>query len=60
MITFKEAAVDRIINTYLAAHVTDRSMLQGRPIQTHLQECPAHPLSQPIMASRKVPDFFFG
>jgi hypothetical protein len=28
-----------------------------RPIWTLLSACPAHPLSQPIMASRKVPVF---
>ena len=47
VISSKKAVVERIINTYWAAHVKDRIMLHGRPIQTHLPACPAWPLSQP-------------
>ena len=42
---------------YAAAHFID-TMQHRRPIQTHLSACPAHSLSQPIMASQKVADFF--
>jgi hypothetical protein len=32
VISFKKAALDRITQAYLAAHVVDRSMLHIRPI----------------------------
>jgi transposase len=55
IISFQKVTGARILNTYWAAHVIDKSILHGRPIRTHLSACPAHPLSQPIIACGKVP-----
>jgi hypothetical protein len=56
---FLKPRSNSITNTDWRAQI-DRSLQYGRPIQNPLSACPAHSLSQEIMASGKVANFFCG